>query len=94
MIEQEWGKEFDMLNAVCPDCAFSFCHIHTDADGSYSCPLCAEAALTAERDRYREALEKIARMGFSEDAEDPKQVQVFQWHLMRDIARHALNGEE
>ena len=44
--------------------------------------------------RYRDALEKISWVTVPEGAEDPKQVQAFQWHLMRDIARHALNREE
>jgi len=38
---------------TCPDCAFSFAAEHTDPDGSYTCPCCAEAALTAERDAAR-----------------------------------------
>jgi hypothetical protein len=42
---------------VCPDCAFAFDAVHTDPDGGYSCPACAELvlldrlrALTDERD--------------------------------------------
>ena len=38
---------------TCPDCAFSFAAELTDPDGSYTCPCCAEAALTAERDAAR-----------------------------------------
>lgn len=39
---------------TCPDCAFTFAAEHENTDGSgYSCPACAEAALTAERDALR-----------------------------------------
>lgn len=32
----------------CPNCAFSFAAEHTNADGSYTCPVCAEARLEKE----------------------------------------------
>lgn len=37
----------------CPDCAFTFDAIHTDRDGGYSCPVCAEARLEAELAQLR-----------------------------------------
>jgi hypothetical protein len=40
----------------CPECAFTFDAIHTDADGGHSCPCCAESSLR------RSALEEAARL--------------------------------
>ena len=87
MSEQEWGEEVDMLNVVCPDCAFSYCHIHTDADGGYSCPLCAEAAITAERDTLRERVTKLED-GLLQITRETSE------NFVGRIALNALNREE
>ena len=40
---------------VCPKCAFAFDACHGDAEAdTYSCPVCEETSLAAERDRLRE----------------------------------------
>lgn len=57
----------------CPDCAFSFDAFHTDQDGGYSCPACAELRLSSEvatltatvaglRELAREAIEDHTRL--------------------------------
>lgn len=52
------------LCVSCPDCAFTFDSGHTDADGGYSCPNCAEFALMRERDAIGAALgEPCAKCG-------------------------------
>jgi hypothetical protein len=37
---KDWELEHGVTCVVCPDCAFTFDAVHTDPDGSYSCPLC------------------------------------------------------
>lgn len=46
----------------CPDCAFAFDASHTDNDGSYSCPCCAEARLTTALSSSNEMLGRAAPM--------------------------------
>lgn len=38
----EWEHSYGVTCVVCPVCAFTFDEVHTDADGGYSCPACAE----------------------------------------------------
>jgi hypothetical protein len=59
---EAWERSTELC-VSCPLCAFTFDSAHTDADGGYSCPVCAEVALAAaleraerERDEAREAL--------------------------------------
>lgn len=36
----EWEIEEGVTCVVCPGCAFTFDAVHTDQDGTYSCPNC------------------------------------------------------
>lgn len=42
-VSNGWPVERGVTCVSCPDCAFTFDAMHADEDGSYSCPLCAEA---------------------------------------------------
>ena len=42
----------------CPDCAFGFDAMHSDIDGTYSCPLCAETRLLAEVEKLRAEIQR------------------------------------
>jgi CxxC motif-containing protein len=42
---QTWEHEEGVTCVVCPTCAFTFDASHADADGGYSCPVCAEAPM-------------------------------------------------
>ena len=56
--EAAWDQFSTEHCVSCPDCAFTFDSAHTDQDGGYSCPCCAEAALVArlaEAERVRGA---------------------------------------
>jgi rubrerythrin len=45
---QTWEREEGVTCVVCPTCGFTFDEFHTDADGGYSCPVCAEARVTID----------------------------------------------
>jgi hypothetical protein len=51
--------ERDAALWTCPDCAFSFDASHEDTNGGYSCPCCAEARLTAERDAAHAVIRRL-----------------------------------
>ena len=54
----EWA--IDTVTCVsCPACAFTFDAVHSDADGGYSCPACAEVRLKAELDRLRVEVQTV-----------------------------------
>lgn len=60
---EPWQKHEGCTCVECPTCAFLFHDDHTDDDGFYSCPNCAEAALRAdlaETKRDRDQMLKVA----------------------------------
>jgi len=45
-VREAWEQSTELC-VSCPNCAFTFDSTHTDQDGGYSCPLCAEIHLEA-----------------------------------------------
>jgi hypothetical protein len=82
---EEWEHEQNVECVVCPSCAFAFDACHTDADGGYSCPACAEAALLTERDALKkERDEAIVRYVELPERESDLAIQL----------HHEMNGRE
>ena len=75
-----WEHHADLDCVECPDCAFCFQDVHRDRDGGYSCPACAEIALTSRVAALETALRKIRDEAYPTDS----------WFA--DIARAALAG--
>lgn len=56
-IGAEWQARQTPRLWSCPACAFTFDAVHTEQDGSYSCPACAEKRLSEALEACAAALE-------------------------------------
>jgi hypothetical protein len=70
----------------CPGCAFAFDAMHTNEDGSYSCPACAEIRLAEEVTRLRKELDDANA--------DLEHVAVADWDDLGSICRRLSSAPE
>ena len=68
-----WQAEHEPKLWSCPECAFTFDAMHTEQDGSYSCPACAEQRLRVSLEACVTALDGLWDEALEDDDETRRQ---------------------